>query len=168
MSNAAKQQPSSGQWVEIEFDCLPLRSVTRLDVPVDASPKYEQFVLRVKDAMAKHGTHNTYYLHRGTCTYHLTNDPKQGCVVFDFEGTVMTGPKDRQTRSVDINVSLAQETCAWLNEPVVGFLAESVQHALLVEFNRYIDAGDLEKTEQRIRAINEQSDSADGFVGMYL
>ena len=55
----------SGQWVEIEFDCLPLRSVTRLDVPVDASPVYEQFVLRVKEAMAKHGSHNTYYLHRG-------------------------------------------------------------------------------------------------------
>ena len=26
----------------------------RLDVPVDASPGYEQFVLRVKSAMAKH------------------------------------------------------------------------------------------------------------------
>ena len=40
-----------GQWVEIEFDCLPLRSINRLDVPVDASPVYEQFVLRVKAAM---------------------------------------------------------------------------------------------------------------------
>ena len=87
MSNDSCQQHGSGHWVEIEFDCLPLRSVSRFDVPVDASPKYEQFVLRVKDAMAKHGSHNTYYLHRGTCTYHLTNDPKQGCVIFQFEGT---------------------------------------------------------------------------------
>ena len=160
--------PGHGQWVEIEFDCLPLRSISRLDVPVDASPKYEQFVLRVKEAMAKHGTHNTYYLHRGTCSYHLTNDPNQGCVVFDFEGTVMTGEKDRKTRSVEIIAKLAQETCGWLSEPIVGFLAESVQHAVLVEFDRYIAAGDLEKTEARIKAINEQSDSSEGFVGMYL
>ena len=81
----------------------------------------------------------------------------------------MTGEKDRQTRSVDINVKLAEETCAWLTEPIVEFLAESVRHAVLVEFDRYINAGDLEKTERRgFRTINEQTDSADGFVGMYL
>lgn len=158
----------TGQWVEIEFDCLPLRSVTRLDVPVDASPVYEQFVLRVKEAMAKHGSHNTYYLHRGTCTYHLTNDPAHGTVVFAFEGTVMTGEADRRTKAVDLSVKLQSETCGWLSEPIVGFLCESVQHAVVVEFNRYIDAGDLEKTEQRIRAVQAQCDSAEGFVGMYL
>lgn len=157
-----------GQWVEIEFECLPLRSVTRLDVPVDASPAYEQFVLRVKAAMSKHGSHNTYYLHRGTCAYHLTNDPGFGEIVFAFEGTVMTDEKDRQTKAVDVTVSLERETCGWLNEPMVDFLSESVQRAVLVEFNRYIEAGDLEKTEQRIKAVQAQSDSADGFVGMYL
>ena len=158
----------SGQWVEIEFDCLPLRSVTRLDVPVDASPVYEQFVLRVKEAMAKHGSHNTYYLHRGRCSYHLTNDTGSGRVSFSFEGTVMTGENDRKTKAVDISVKLDDETCGWLNAPVVGFLSESVQHAVLVEFDRYIDAGDLAQTETRIQAIQAQSDSADGFVGMYL
>ena len=158
----------NGRWVEIEFECLPLRSVTRLDVPVDASPVYEQFVLRVKAAMSKHGSHNSYYLHRGTCTYHLTNDPGCGEVVFGFEGVVLTGEQDRQTKAVDITVNLERETCDWLSEPIVGFLAESVQHALQVEFNRYIDAGDLEKTEQRIRAVQAESDSAEGFVGMYL
>jgi hypothetical protein len=157
-----------GEWVEIEFECLPLRSVTRLDVPVDASPVYEQFVLRVKAAMSKHGSFNTYYLHAGKCGYHLTNDSGSGHVVFAFEGTVMTDPEDRQTKAVDINVKLDSETCGWLSEPVVGFLAESVQHAVLVEFNRYIEAGDLKKTEERIRAVQEQSDSSDGFVGMYL
>ncbi|NND96729.1 MAG: hypothetical protein HKN47_05300 [Pirellulaceae bacterium] len=157
-----------GQWVEVEFDCLPMRSITRIDVPVDASPKYEQFVLRVKAAMAKHGTHNTYYLHRGRCVYHLTNDSKRGEIAFAFEGTVMTGTKDRQTRSVDLTVTLDRETCAWLSEPFVGFLSESVQHAVVVEFDRYIEAGDLKKTEERIAKLNEQSDAADGFVGMYL
>ena len=159
---------NSGQWVEVEFDCLPLRSVTRMDVPVDASPVYEQFVLRVKDAITKHGTHNTYYLHRGRCVYHLTNDPSRGEVAFAFEGTVMTGQKDLRTRGVEIAVQLDNETCSWLSEPIVGFLSESVQHAVMVEFDRYIQAGDLEKTEERIRQLNEQSDASDGFMGMYL
>ncbi len=157
-----------GSWVEVEFDCLPLRSVTRLDVPVDASPAYEQFVLRVKEAMSTHGTHNTYYLHRGVCTYHLTNDPARGKIVFSFEGTVMTGEQDRRTKAIDVRVSLKAETCDWLNESMVDFLSESVRNALMVEFDRYIDAGDLKKTEERIQAIQQQSDASDGFVGMYL
>jgi hypothetical protein len=157
----------TGQWVEIEFDCLPLRSISRLDVPVDASPKYEQFILRVKAAMAKHGTLNTYYLHRGACVYHLTNDPKRGEVVFGFEGTVMTGAKDVRTRAVDVSVELIRESCEWLNEPMVEFLSESVRQALLVEFDRYIEAGDLEKTRQRIEKMQNEGDP-DSFVGMYL
>lgn len=158
----------TGQWVEVQFDCLPLRSVTRLDVPVDASPVYEQFVLRVKEAISKHGSHNTYYLHRGSCTYHLTNDPLRGEVCFKFEGVAMTDTKDRKTKSLALDITLDRETCNWLSEPFVGFLSESVQHAVVVEFDRYIEAGDLEKTEERLRKINEQSDESDGFVGMYL
>lgn len=157
-----------GQWVEVQFDCLPLRSVTRLDVPVDASPVYEQFVLRVKKAIAQHGSHNTYYLHQGVCVYHLTNDPMRGEVSFKFEGVVMTDTKDRKTKSVALEIDLDRETCNWLTEPIVGFLGESVQHAVMVEFDRYIQAGDLEKTEERLRKINKQSDESDGFVGMYL
>ncbi|MFK8112320.1 MAG: hypothetical protein AB8B91_08960 [Rubripirellula sp.] len=157
-----------GQWVEVEFECLPLRSITRLDVPVDASPAYEQFVLRVKAAMAKHGSHNAYYLHRGVCAFHVTNDPARGRVAFAFEGTVLTGQSDQATKALDLTVKMDRETCPWLSEPVVHFFEESVQHAVLVEFDRYILAGDLEKTQQRIKAVQEQSDSADGFVGMYL
>ena len=168
MSNRESNASTIGQWVEIEFDCLPLRSVTRLDVPVDASPVYEQFVLRVKDAIKKHGTHNTFYLHQGRCVFHLTNDRNCGEVAFRFEGTVMTGEKDRQTKSVDLSVELDRETCAWLSEPFVTFLNESVQHAVRVEFDRYIQAGDLDKTEERLRKVNEQCDDAGGFVGMYL
>ncbi len=157
-----------GQWVDIEFDCLPLRSVTRTDVPVDASPIYEQFVLRVKAALEKHGSHNSYYLHRGTCKFHLTNDSARGEIGFTFEGVALTCSKDLQTRSVELDVKLHRETCAWLSEPIVDFLAESVRHAVLVEFDRYIKAGDLDKTKQRIQAIQDQSDSSEGFVGMYL
>lgn len=157
-----------GQWVEIEFDCLPLRSVTRLDAPLDASPRYERFVADVKAAMQKHGTHNTYYLHRGTCCFHLTNATDRGEVAFAFEGTALTGQQDRKTRSVDLKVELLRETCGWLSQPIVEFFSETVQHAVLVEFDRYIQAGDLTKTEERMRKLAEQDELNDGFVGMYL
>ena len=68
-------------------------------------------------------------------------------IVFAFEGTVMTDEQDRQTKVGRTERQLDRETCSWLSEPIVGFLAESVQHAVMVEFNRYIEAGDLEKTE---------------------
>lgn len=157
-----------GKWVDIEFDCLPLRGVTRLDVPVDASPLYEQFVLRVKAAIERHGTHNTYYLHRGKCVYHLTNQADLGEVAFSFEGTVMTDTEDLRTRSVELNVELRRETCSWLNEPAVGFLSESIRHAVTAEFDRFIAAGDLKKTEERIELIQKQVEEGGGFVGMYL
>ncbi len=158
----------AGKWVEIEFDCLPLRTVTRLDVPVDASPKYEQFVLRVKDAITKHGTLNTYYLYQAHCTYHLTNDPQRGMVRFALEGTVLTDQQDRHSKQADLIITLDQESCAWLTEPMVEHLSESVRQAVLVEFDRYIQAGDLEKAQQRIAQLQAESDEAGGFVGMYL
>lgn len=157
-----------GQWVEIEFDCLPLRSVTRFDAPVDASPKYEQFLARVKAAMDKHGSHNSYYLHQGSCVYHLTNAEDRGEISFLFEGTALTDQTDEKTRSVDLNVTLKQETCGWLSEPIVQFFAESVQHAILVEFDRYIQSGDLTKTQERLQKLAEQTEEGEGFVGMYL
>ncbi|GAA5505566.1 hypothetical protein [Novipirellula caenicola] len=157
-----------GKWVEIEFDCLPLRTVARIDAPLDASPVYEQFVLRVKDALQRHGSHNTYYLHRGVCRYHLTNDPLIGMLEFSFEGTVMTGEQDMKTKALEISTELKRETCEWLTEPMVTSFAESVQQALMVEFDRYIAAGDLKKTEERIKAIQEQNESDGGFIGMYL
>ncbi len=85
------------RYVEITFDCLPLRSVTRLDVPIDASPKYQALCERIKQAIATHGTHNTYYLYNARCAFHLTNHPEVGSVEFSFEGTVMTDPGDQQT-----------------------------------------------------------------------
>jgi hypothetical protein len=164
--NAAS--PTAGHWVEIEFDCLPLRTVTRLDVPVDASPTYEQFVLRVKSAIEKHGTHNSYYLYSAKCTFHLTNDPQNGMVRYSVEGVVLTDDSDQKSRACDFTIRLDGETCSWLTEPIVDFLAESVKHAMMAEFDRYILAGDLEKTRQRIEKIQAEAEAAGGFIGMYL
>jgi len=157
-----------GRWVELEFDCLPLRNVARLDVPLDASDAYHRFVLNVKAAVAKHGVHNAYYLHQGVCKFYLTNDPKQGRVEFDVEGAVLTDPSDTKTQAVDLQVRLNKETCGWLNKTAVEFLVESVKHAVAVEFDRYIKAGDLTKAKERIAALEEQIESGEGFKAMYL
>jgi uncharacterized protein (DUF1330 family) len=157
-----------GRWVEIEFECLPMRTISRLDIPVDASPKYEQFILRVKAALEKHGSHNSFYLHRGSCTFHLTNEVNNGNIEMAFEGTVLTDINDQNTKSVDLSISLARETCSWLNERIVEFFTETTKRAVLAEFNRYIAAGDLEKTRQRIESLGKQDEQNQGYIGMYL
>jgi hypothetical protein len=159
---------ASNRWVEIVFDCMPLRTVPRLDVPLDASPKLAQKMLRVKAAINKHGTVNSYFLHNATCSFHLTNDPLQGMLQFSFEGVILTDAKDLEARSCDLVVELQKETCSWINQAVVDWLSETVQKAVLVEFNRYIDDGDLSKTVERIRLLEKANEESGGFVGMYL
>ena len=80
----------------------------------------------------------------------------------------MTGEKDLKTKAVDLTVTLGEETCDWLNEPAVEFLAESVKHSIAVEFDRYIQAGDLTQTEKRLEKIQRQIEEGDGFQAMYL
>ena len=154
--------------VEISFDCLPLRSVGRLDIPLDASPKYRQRCERIKAALQKHGSHNSYYLYNALCSFRLTNDDAVGMIQLSFEGTLLTDADDRRAERCDLEIELKNETCDWLTEPVVCWFRETVQHAVAVEFNRFIAAGDLAKTTQRIEKIRAESDDAGGFVGMYL
>jgi heme-degrading monooxygenase HmoA len=47
-------------------------------------------------------------------------------------------------------------------------LTVAVQRAVLVEFDRYVQAGDLTKTIERLEALQKASDESGGFVGMYL
>lgn len=165
---SSNEAPPVGRWVEVEFDCMPLRTVPRVDVPIDASPKLAEKILRVKCAIEKHGTLNTYYLHNAHCTYHLTNDPNQGMLQFAFDGVVLTDEKDLEARSCDLQVELLRETCSWLHQAIVDWLAETVHRNVLIEFNRYISQGDLSKTLERIEQIQKASDESGGFVGMYL
>lgn len=156
------------RWVEIAFDCLPLRSVGRLDIPLDASPAYQALCERIKAAIERHGSHNTYYLYNAHCTYHLTNSEDNGMLRFRFEGTAFTDAADQRCESCDLQVELRRETCSWLTEPVVHWFAETVPHSVAVEFDRYIMAGDLDKTMERIEMLQAASDKSGGFVGMYL
>ena len=156
------------RFVEIEFDCLPLRSVTRLDIPIDASPRYRARCERIKAALEKHGSHNSYFLYDANCVFHLTNQDDLGTLEFSFEGTVLSDPADRETVLADLEVTLVRETCDWLTEPVVAWFRETVSHAVMVEFNRYIEAGDLAQTLKRIAALQAKADQTGGYVGMYL
>lgn len=158
----------TSNWVEIRFDCLPLRSVTVLSVPADASPKYQAKCRRIEQAIERHGRHNTYYLHNATCVFHLTNLASVGMVEFSLEGTLFTDTEDRQTVRCDLDVSMSRETCDWLTEPVVAWFADSVSRAISVEFDRFIAAGDLERTRKRLESLQATTDSSGGFVGMYL
>lgn len=156
------------RWVEITFDCLPLRSVGRLDIPIDASPKYRRRCENIKAALDKHGSHNTYYLYNAKCTYHLTNRDDVGMIQFRFEGVALTDSKDQATLRCDLDVEMGAETCDWLTEPIVQWFQQSVARSVAVEFDRYIAAGDLDQAKKRIEKIQENSDESGGFVGMYL
>ena len=154
--------------VDIQFDCVPLRTMRTLNVPDDASPKFRQLVSRIQKAIETHGTLNSYYVHRAHCTFYFTNDPLVGMVRFELEGTLLTDKEDQATRHCHLQIHLAQETCPWLNEGVVNWLTESVRQAMRVEFDRYVAAGDLSKAEARLKEIQAASDAAGGFLGMYL
>ena len=110
-------------FVDISFDCLPLRSVPRFDVPLDdAAPEAVEFAKRVRRAVTKHGQFNTYYLYDAQCVFHLTNDEKIGMVDFRFEGTLLTDGGDLRTLDSDLEVELAGEVCDWLTGDAVAWL----------------------------------------------
>ncbi|MEX2186977.1 MAG: hypothetical protein WD875_09300 [Pirellulales bacterium] len=155
-------------WVDISFDCRPLRTIGRLDVPIDASPKFRQFCERIKSAIERHGSFNTYYLYNGRCAFHLTNDANVGTIEFRFEGTAFTDEADQKTVRCDLAVEEAGDTCDWLTQPIADWLRASVERAVRVEFDCYIAAGDLSKAVDRINQLQAQADEAGGFVGMFL
>lgn len=156
------------RYVEIMFDCLPLRSVGRLDIPIDASPKYRQRCERIKCAIETHGSHNAYFLYNSQCVYHLSNQPEVGSIEFRFEGVALTDETDQKTVRCHLEVELTRETCDWLTEPIVDWFKETVSRSVAVEFDRYIAAGDLAQTVERIARIQAESDQQGGYVGMYL
>ena len=156
------------RYVEISFDCMPLRSVGRLDIPIDASPKYRARCERVKHAIETHGSFNSYYLYNAVCTFRLTNDPAIGMLEYSFEGTVLTDESDEKTRHCELEIKLVRETCDWLTQPVASWFLDTIKQAVMVEFDRYIAAGDLAQTVERIEQLRAQSDQSGGYVGMYL
>ena len=137
-------------------------------IPADASPAYRARLVRVQQAAERHGTRNAYYLLNGTCRFQFTNDPASGWVQFAFEGTVLTDDTDAKTVGGDLSVRLDKETCDWLTQPAVEWLSRSTERAVALEFDRYIAAGDLARTRERLAREQAESDSSGGFLGMNL
>ncbi|HEY1064546.1 MAG TPA: hypothetical protein VGE52_00490 [Pirellulales bacterium] len=167
----AAASPSPGgvvPGVVIAFECLPLRTISRRDPPLDASPKFVAFCHRLIAACDKHGVHNSYYLHKGVCRFQLLNHPTLGRLEFSFEGVVLTDETDSHTVSVDVQPTLVRETCDWLTAPIVVWFHETVRRAITAEFDRYIAAGDLAKTVERLAKMQHDFDEHGGYVGMYL
>jgi hypothetical protein len=50
----------------------------------------------------------------------------------------------------------------------VKWFEQCVTPAVLVEFDRFIEAGDLKRAKERIAKLQAQSDEQGGFLGMYL
>lgn len=154
--------------VVIRFDCTPLRALARAEVPAEASPRFRALVERMQAAVAKHGVRNAYYLTNASCTFRFTNAPERGWVSFDVEGTLLTDDLDTHTVGSDLTVKLTKETCDWLTQPAVAWLELSVRRAVEAEFDRYVAAGDLGRTLERLAREQADSDAAGGFLGMNL
>jgi hypothetical protein len=164
----ASQKPNAHRPVDIAFDCLPLRSFTRMDPPIDASPALVAKWERIKKAIEEHGTHNTYFLHNAYCRFFVTNDPKCGMIAFKFEGVVFTDENDSQTRNASFQVTLDQENVPWLEQHVVKWFSETLHHAVCTEFDRYIGVGDPERTRKRLLQLEQALEHSGGFLGMHL
>ena len=152
--------------VHVSFDCTPLRSIARWDVPPDVLPGEEEDRTRLRRAAERHGLHNSYYLSNGYCEFHLTNDPNIGMLAFRFEGSVLTDSEDRRTSFLDLAVELDGAVCDWLTVLAVEWFQATVVQAVRAEFDRYIENSDLERTRQRARRVEMEIEHCHGFVGM--
>jgi hypothetical protein len=153
-------------YIDITFDCTPLRSIGRLDIPLDASPGFERLCIRIRKAIQEHGQHNSYYLHGGKCVFHLTNDDRSGMLTFGFEGTVLTDATDQKARACDLRVTLLTETCDWVTSPIVDWFGETVERAVLVEFDRYLASEGVEQTARWAVLLETEMEAQYGYMGM--
>ncbi|MDP7378898.1 MAG: hypothetical protein QF516_12415, partial [Pirellulaceae bacterium] len=114
------------------------------------------------------GRHNAYYLYNARCVFHLTNSESLGMLDFRFEGTLLTNAEDMKTQVVELDVDMVGETCDWLTEPALRWFETTVHRAVKVEFDRYIAAGDLDRTRERMEQLEDETLSSGGFLGMGL
>src|SRR6476659_5082740 len=98
-------------YIDIAFDCLPLRSVGRVDVPLDASPAFRKRSEHLQRAIEAHGAKNAYFLYNTRCVFRLANSDLHNMLRFTFEGPVWTDRGDCQAAGADLIVELAAETC---------------------------------------------------------
>lgn len=129
--------------VDIAFDCLPLRTVGRLDVPLDASDPMRRRGERMKAAIEALGLERSYFLDNARCVFRFANSDVDGVCRFDFDGAVLTDAGDRKCERTMLDVRLVSETCGGVPREVETWLADRVRQAVAIEFDRFIAAGQL-------------------------
>lgn len=151
--------------VDIAFDCLPLRSIGRVDVPIDASPEYRARCERLLQAIEKHGAANAYFLYNTRCVYRLANSDIDNMLRFSFDGVLITDRSDGKADHAELAVLLTSETCGSMSSEVLAWFTRVVERAVLIEFDHFIAAGSLaERVEDlgQVASINDVT----GFAGM--
>jgi hypothetical protein len=152
--------------IDIAFDCLPLRSVGRVDVPLDASPAFRARCERLQRAIDTHGTANAYFLYNTRCVFRLANSNVENMLRFTFEGTLLTDRSDCKADRADLNVELAAHTCGGTIPPeTLAWFRGVVHKAILIEFDHFIAAGALAERVSRLGSVDSIADLAD-FAGM--
>jgi len=131
--------------VDIAFDCLPLRLVGRVDVPLDASPAFRARSERLQHAIKVHGMENAYFLYNTRCVFRLANSEVENMVRFSFDGTVLTDHSDCKAVRADLAIELSAETCGTVPPDVLAWFRGVVERAVLIEFDHFIAAGSLAK-----------------------
>ena len=151
--------------VDIAFDCLPLRSVGRVDVPIDASPAFRARCQHLQRAIDSHGNQNAYYLYNTRCVFRLANSDVANMVRFSFDGTLITDRSDCKADRADLAVKLIAETCGGMPEEVLAWFRDVVERAVIIEFDHFIAAGQLAARVRELGAVASVADLA-GFSGM--
>ncbi|MEX0611726.1 MAG: hypothetical protein WD738_11880 [Pirellulales bacterium] len=152
-------------YVDIAFDCLPLRSVGRVDVPLDASPAFRARCRRLQQAIDAHGTQNAYFLYNTRCVFRLANSDIEGMLRFSFDGTVLTDRSDCSADRADLAIELSAETCGSMPPDALAWFRRVVERAVLIEFNHFIAAGQRDARVTQLGQVDSIADVAD-FAGM--
>jgi hypothetical protein len=89
-------------------------------------------------------------------------------IAFKFEGVLFTDDSDSRAVRCALSVALDQENVPWLEQHVVKWFQETVSSAVIEEFNRFIQAGDSDKTKQRLEQLDKTLAESGGYLGMGL
>ena len=151
--------------VDIAFDCLPLRSLPRVDIPLDASPAFRARCERLREALDAHSDENAYYLYNTRCTYRLANSDIDNMLRFSFDGTVTTDRSDCKADRADLDIVLTAETCGGVPAEALDWLRGIVRQAVLIEFDRFISGGQLAARKHELSTARGIATIGD-FAGM--
>jgi hypothetical protein len=147
--------------VDIAFDCLPLRSIGRVDVPIDASPAYRERCERLLLAINTYGSENAYFLYNTRCVYRLANSDVDNMLRFSFGGVVVTDRSDGKAERADLAVKLVSETCGPMPPEVLAWFRPVVNRAVLIEFDHFIAAGRLAERVEHLGKVASIADVTD-------